>query len=342
MNDFLRSILDGINSVVNNYGWSIIIFTFLIRFVLLPFDAKSRKSMRKMSLLQPKINEIQKKYANDKEKLNQKTAELYKKEKINPLSSCLPMLLTMPVLFAMFAAMRMIANTELAKQLFSLISGNEPQYENWLWIKNVWMPDSPFAPVVPDAAAINLIPSDIWKNAYEIIQSRNYILPDLLDATGTIIPYDFSSDASVKIVVAEMIKYMQNMDGYKVALSTVKGFTDINLLFVHITVYTQFNGLFILPLLASGTQILMTKLNPAATGTQTAPATQTGKPGGAGGFMKWFFPIFSLIICSGQNAGFSLYWVSANIIMSLQTWLLNKYYDGREKKAAIPLEGSVK
>ena len=78
MNDFLVAILNGINSVIHNYGWSMVVFTLLIKLVLLPLDYKSRKSMRRMTKLQPQIAKLQKKYANDKEKLNQKTLELYR------------------------------------------------------------------------------------------------------------------------------------------------------------------------------------------------------------------------------------------------------------------------
>ena len=96
MNEFLKGILDGINTVIGNYGWSIVVFTLLLRIVLFPFDYKSRVSMRKTTKLQPQLAALQKKYANDKEKLNRKMSELYKKEKINPLSSCLPRLLPDP------------------------------------------------------------------------------------------------------------------------------------------------------------------------------------------------------------------------------------------------------
>ena len=119
MNDFLRSILEGINTIVQNHGWSIIVFTMLIRFVLMPLDIKSRKGMRQMSKMQPKINELTKKYGNDKQKLQQKQAELFKKEHYNPLSGCLPVLIQWPILIAMFAAMRAIANEQLIQQVFT-------------------------------------------------------------------------------------------------------------------------------------------------------------------------------------------------------------------------------
>ena len=72
MNDFLVAILNGINSVIHNYGWSMVVFTLLIKLILLPLDYKSRKSMRRMTKLQPQIAKLQKKYANDKEKLNRR------------------------------------------------------------------------------------------------------------------------------------------------------------------------------------------------------------------------------------------------------------------------------
>ena len=72
ISQFLYGILNGINGLVNNYGISIIIFTILMRMVCMPFDYKSRKGMRKMSLIQPKLNELQKKYGNDKQKMQQK------------------------------------------------------------------------------------------------------------------------------------------------------------------------------------------------------------------------------------------------------------------------------
>ena len=106
MTAFFVKLLTWINTVVGNYGWSIVLFTLLIRLVLLPLDIKSKKSMRAMNKVQPQITALQKKYANDKEKLNQKTMELYRKEHVSPTAGCLPMLISLPILWIMFSAMR--------------------------------------------------------------------------------------------------------------------------------------------------------------------------------------------------------------------------------------------
>ena len=137
MNDFLYSILSWINGWVGSWGWSMVVFTIMIRLVLTPLDVKSRVSMRKTSKLQPQMQALQKKYANDKEKLNAKTAELYKKEHINPLSSCLPLLLAWPILIAVFGAMRMVANKELLLQVTQILNNETPNLERWLWVRNL-------------------------------------------------------------------------------------------------------------------------------------------------------------------------------------------------------------
>ena len=66
MSELLTKILYAINSVIGNYGWSMIVFTLLIKILILPLDYKSRKGMRKMTAVQPEMMKLQKKYANDK------------------------------------------------------------------------------------------------------------------------------------------------------------------------------------------------------------------------------------------------------------------------------------
>ena len=125
--------------------------------------------MRKTALIQPEVERLQKKYANDKQKLNQKIGELYKKEKVSPLSGCIPMLIQWPVLLWMFGAMRVIANEHMVEQIFNLLANSEPilPQDSWLWIKNVYASDSFFASVVPTATNLQMIGTDVWQNVYE-------------------------------------------------------------------------------------------------------------------------------------------------------------------------------
>jgi YidC/Oxa1 family membrane protein insertase len=93
-------------NVVPNYALTIIILTIVIRLLLLPFGFKQIKSMQHMQALQPKIKELQKRYKNNKQKQQEETMKLYKEAGVNPLGGCLPMLLTLPFLFAMYSVIR--------------------------------------------------------------------------------------------------------------------------------------------------------------------------------------------------------------------------------------------
>ncbi len=89
-------------SIIPNYGIAIILLTLVVKGALYPLTRKSFTSMRRMQELQPQINEIREKYKNDQQKMNQAMADFYKKEKVNPLGGCLPLLLQIPFFIAMF------------------------------------------------------------------------------------------------------------------------------------------------------------------------------------------------------------------------------------------------
>lgn len=90
------------NMAFHNYGLAIIIFTLFIRVLLLPLTVKQYSSMAKMQEIQPQIQEIQKRYKNDKEKLNQELLRVYQENKVNPAGGCLPLLIQMPILISLY------------------------------------------------------------------------------------------------------------------------------------------------------------------------------------------------------------------------------------------------
>ena len=333
MNDFLFNILAWIQSWVGSWGWAMVVFTIMVRLVLTPLDIKSRMSMRKTTKLQPQMQALQKKYANDKEKLNQKTAELYKKEHISPLSSCLPLLLTWPVLIAVFGAMRLAANKELLIQVGQILNNDIPKLEQWLWIKNLWMPDSIFAAAMPDLKTLQQIPSDLWTNWFNTLDPNN--LPVLIKDLG--LTAESFSQANLSATVTQIMEAMKLNTAYMEAVAVKPGWT-FNLLITQLSLVNSYNGLMVLPILSAVSQLAMTKI---MGGNQQTNPDQPGA--GAGKFMQYFFPIFSLIICFSYSAAFALYWVAGNLVSMGQTYAINKYLDKKEKAAAdVVGEGSVK
>ena len=93
-------------NITTNYGLVIILLTLIVRMILTPLTISQTRSMAKMQKLQPQLKEMQKKYKEDKQKLQQETMEFYKKNNVNPLAGCLPLILQMPVFFALFQVLR--------------------------------------------------------------------------------------------------------------------------------------------------------------------------------------------------------------------------------------------
>jgi len=119
--------LKGLYKYVHNYGWAIIIITIIIKLITWPLQTKSFTSMQKMQKVQPELKALQEKYKDDKTKLQQEMMLLYRKHGVNPMGGCLPMLLQMPIFFALFAALS--RSIELWGAPF-------------LWIKDLSLPDN--------------------------------------------------------------------------------------------------------------------------------------------------------------------------------------------------------
>ncbi|HPN83938.1 MAG TPA: membrane protein insertase YidC [Victivallales bacterium] len=134
ISQLLLSFLVKINKFVGNYGWSIIILTILIKLAFWPLAEKANTSARNMQKLQPIIQEIKEKYKGDPQKMHAKTMEIYKEHGVNPFGGCLPALLQLPVLFA----------------LYNTIGGAvEIRQSSFLWAIDLTRPDSLFIPGIP-------------------------------------------------------------------------------------------------------------------------------------------------------------------------------------------------
>ena len=119
--------LEKIERIVGNWGWAIIILTILIKLALYPLSAAGYKSMAKMKKLTPRLQQLKETYGDDRAKLHQAMAEMYKTEKINPLGGCLPILIQIPVFIALY---------------WVLLAAVEMRGAPWLgWITDLTAPD---------------------------------------------------------------------------------------------------------------------------------------------------------------------------------------------------------
>jgi YidC/Oxa1 family membrane protein insertase len=102
----LGVLLSFLYDLVRSYGLAIILLTVLVRVVLLPLTIRQTRSMQEMQKLQPKIKELQRKYKGNRQKVAEETQKLYREHQVNPLGGCLPLLLQLPVFFALFGVLR--------------------------------------------------------------------------------------------------------------------------------------------------------------------------------------------------------------------------------------------
>ena len=139
-------ILEHIHMLAKNWGLSIILLTAFINILLFPLTFKGIKAMKQMQALQPKMEALRKAHKNDAQKLNKEVMELYKKYKINPMSGCLPMILQMPIFFALYQV---------------LMRSIELRGAPFLWIKDLSQPDRLImfkTPILLLGGELNLLP----------------------------------------------------------------------------------------------------------------------------------------------------------------------------------------
>lgn len=340
MSGLFQTVLEWIYSWVGNYGWSVVVFTLLVRFVLLPLDIRSKKSMRAMNKIQPQMQALQKKYANDKEKLNRKLTELYRKEHVSPTAGCLPMLISLPILWWMFAAMRnmanehtinmilnmkeMLANGQSAETVAETVRGS---LQSWLWIKNVFQPDSFTATILPKVGD-TLRTIMVAKNSTVLTEAN-------LEAARAFLATEQYASVAAQFGTGNFMNLPLNLLIFKPVLSIPTSFGNL---------FQYANGLFILPLLAGVSQLVMTKTmngtQPKQDDANASQEQQAANNAMNSGFMKWFFPIFSLYICAGYNAAFAIYWMAANVIQIVQQLAVNWYFEREDKKQAIAEDNS--
>ena len=158
--DFMRNIFEkfydvivsmGVTDVGLSYVLAILTFTVVIRLLILPFNIKAAKSTRGMQKIQPEIKKIQDKYKNDPQKMNEEVMKLYKDNNVSMVGGCLPTLLPLPILMALY-------------WVFMGINLPDGQVASFLWIKDLFAPD-PYYILAIIAALSTYLPSYLMTKA---------------------------------------------------------------------------------------------------------------------------------------------------------------------------------
>lgn len=170
--------------LIDNYGISIIILTIVVRFCLVPLYSKQIKYSAAMADLQPKIQDLQKRYAHDKNTLNQKMNELYQQENVSPLSGCLPLLIQMPIIFGLYAVLREPLKYLTSPGMIAAV------HESFLWVPDLSQPDTWILPIIAGVSTFFTYSatSSSGDPGANTMKSMQYIFPVMIFLLGRSFP----------------------------------------------------------------------------------------------------------------------------------------------------------
>ena len=286
-----------------NVFLTILISTILLRALTIFSDIKTRKSSAKMAEVQPEIQRLQKKYANDPRRFQAEQTKLMKEKGVSMSGSCLPMLITMPLFFCFIAAFRYwgyemnlrLLVDENAMELFKSFK--------FLWINNIWQPDNGLTPVLANGASFLATPQ-----LSNLLYLQEPGVGEKLVEMGLAVTKVYQGGVSYQI--------LSNDAAIAIYDAAIQPFLDV---------YKGYNnGWFVMSILAGGTNFLsawlMTKNTPAAN-EEAAKSTK---------WMNYLFPVMSFIFCLNYNAAFAIYWTLTSVIMIIVNLILNKKFPRTE------------
>lgn len=283
-------IIKTIYDLVQNYGVAIILFTIVMKLLLLPLNIKSQKAMKKQQKIQPILVELQKKYANDQQKLQQETMKLYKENNVSMVGGCLPMLLQMPILIALYQAIQ-----KPITYMFGISHKD--------------------------------IPTDIVNKIVDLAEKAGQVIPEKASEYGAYVSNLMNVD-QISIsswagqVGGKLHEWYINFNFLGLDLSrkpqeALNALADpMNNLGVLL--------LIIIPVLAVISSVLQSKISMKQSGQDKAQNEQTQS---MNSMMKWMMPLmtgwFTLIL----PAGIGLYWIISGVVQIIQQLALNYYFD---------------
>lgn len=303
-------IIELIYRLIPNYGVAIILFTVIIKLLLLPLGIKSQKSMAKQQKLAPQLAELQKKYANDKEKLNKEMLELYQANGVSPASGCLPMLLQFPIIIGLFQVIQkplsymLRINFNLPENIDKVLSLQET-------VRNtpnlLAMMPSGF-----DTASMQSLADN-----FQIAMSN--IAAHVEGFANWVINFNFLGIDLSKYPTSVLDPLMQLMAG-KIAPNLLETLP-----------------LLLIPVLAGVSSWVLSKMTPqqtpqppaGGTADAAAPAANMGKT------MMLMMPIMSLVFTFSLPAGVGLYWTISNVAQMAQQYFMQKYFKKKEEDTVV-------
>ena len=277
-------------NLTGSYGVALILFTLVIKLIMLPFQMKSKKSMLRMNRLSGQMKDIQKRYANNQVKMNEEMQKLYAEEGINPMSGCLWTMIPFPILIALYSIIRqpithfMMLSSEVVQNLIGKLVSANIDITGIVQMKDgvAVMKDGLYQ-LMP-YGQINLV-NTITSQAPELGQS--------LDG---------------------WIHVNYNFLGVDLTANPTVGFTHFSFAWASI-------GLILIPVLAGLSQLVLSMVTMKQQPQQAGPAANSTKS------MMYMMPLMSVYFAFIMPAALGVYWIAQSVFSLLQEVILGKFFN---------------
>lgn len=286
-------VLNALYNLINNYGIAIIIFSILLRLILIPITIKQQKTMKKSNKLQQEMKEIQAKYKNNPEKLNQETIELYKREKLSPFSGCLSAILQLIIILSVFwlvsqplTYMKGVKDSEIYKEYKTKVEENSTTKSTYKEISIINLVESDYQEI------LNKLEDENVENREEL-ENRKAQLEELR------INMEFLGLDLSKVPT-------QSLNDWKVYVIPVL-YVITSFISIRITTKTQ-----------------SSQNKDKEKSEELESMEQMNKS------MSYMMPIMSISIAAIAPLGLALYWLVSNILMIIERLVINKFMNSKE------------
>ena len=280
--------------LTNNYGVAMILFAILVQLVLMPMNAKSKKSMMKMSRLTPRIQDIQTRYANDPQKQNELVQKLYQDEGVSMTGGCVWSLIPMLILFPLFTVIRqpityiLMESTEVAQQIIDVIKAADAS----IFSNNSYYDQVVAAQAIPQYAA-----------------ALREAIPGISEVTLAGINFNFLGSINLGAI-----------PDWKFWAWDAWNWANI--------------GAFLIPCLSAGSQVLQMWISQKTNnsvitnekGVQDEEAAKKSQANQSTQMMMWMMPLMSLWIGFTVSAGLSLYWFVGGVFRMITDPIMTNHY----------------
>ncbi len=284
-------LLRALYELTSSYGWALVLFTVVIKLIMLPFQMKSKKSMMRMSRFQPMIKEIQTRYKNNQVKMNEELQRLYAEEGVNPMSGCLWSFLPFPILIALYSIIRqpitrfMMLTTTAMQGVIDAVS----------------------------AAGFDLA---------AIAMTANDGAVTVKDGLTQLQPY-----GQITLVKAAQELGVALPEGW---IHMDFSFLGMDLTTIPSNVIGQIGtggwaviGVLLIPIVSGALSFWQSKVSMAGNPAAADPNDPTAR---SSRMMMWMMPIMSLWIGFTLPASLGVYWIANSVLMLVQEKVLNKYF----------------